>query len=189
MSATYRRLFGDLAQSRPGGRPLPRHRLANRCLDAVRRRVQSEQTGHRDERDDPLSGPSVLLTEKRSSTPKPPSVCGHCSSWATRTPRWPSPTASRSACGTSTARATPTRPQGARRAPTPLRETGHAARDPKARRTIKSWFDNICNFHLARVSNGPTEALNNLIKRIKRIGFASGTSRTTGSERCSTPVA
>jgi transposase len=27
------------------------------------------------------------------------------------------------------------------------------------------------NFHLARVSNGPTEALNNLIKRSKRIGF------------------
>ena len=26
-------------------------------------------------------------------------------------------------------------------------------------------------FHLARVSNGPTEALNNLVKRIKRIGF------------------
>ena len=29
----------------------------------------------------------------------------------------------------------------------------------------------IPNYHLARVSNGPTEALNNLIKRIKRIGF------------------
>ena len=38
-------------------------------------------------------------------------------------------------------------------------------------RTIKYWFDKICNYHLARVTNGPTEALNNLIKRIKRIGF------------------
>ena len=38
-------------------------------------------------------------------------------------------------------------------------------------RTIKNWFDKIANFHLAHVSNGPTEALNNLIKRIKRIGF------------------
>ena len=38
-------------------------------------------------------------------------------------------------------------------------------------RTIKHWFDKITNYHLARVSNGPTEALNNLIKRIKRIGF------------------
>ena len=38
-------------------------------------------------------------------------------------------------------------------------------------RTLRSWFDKICNYHLARVTNGPTEALNNLIKRIKRIGF------------------
>ena len=36
---------------------------------------------------------------------------------------------------------------------------------------LRHWFDKLCNFHLARVSNGPTEALNNLIKRIKRIGF------------------
>jgi transposase len=41
----------------------------------------------------------------------------------------------------------------------------------KLGRTIRSWFDKIANFHVARVSNGPTEALNNLIKRIKRIGF------------------
>jgi transposase len=38
-------------------------------------------------------------------------------------------------------------------------------------RTLHAWFDKITNFHLARVSNGPTEALNNLVKRIKRIGF------------------
>jgi transposase len=41
----------------------------------------------------------------------------------------------------------------------------------KLARTFKAWFDKICNFHIARVSNGPTEALNNLIKRIKRIGY------------------
>ena len=41
----------------------------------------------------------------------------------------------------------------------------------KVGRTIKHWFDKIANFHLARISNGPTEALSNLITRIKRIGF------------------
>jgi transposase len=41
----------------------------------------------------------------------------------------------------------------------------------KLGRTIRNWFDKIANFHLARVTNGPTESLNNLIKRIKRIGF------------------
>jgi transposase len=41
----------------------------------------------------------------------------------------------------------------------------------KLGRTIKTWFDKICNVHIARLSNGPTEAMNNLIKRIKRTGF------------------
>ena len=41
----------------------------------------------------------------------------------------------------------------------------------KLGRTLRDWFAKICNYHLARVSNGPTEALNNLVKRIKRIGF------------------
>jgi transposase len=41
----------------------------------------------------------------------------------------------------------------------------------KLGRTVRTWFDKIVNFHLARISNGPTESLNNLIKRIKRIGF------------------
>lgn len=38
-------------------------------------------------------------------------------------------------------------------------------------RSLKRWFDKIVNWHHAKISNGPTEALNNLIKRIKRIGF------------------
>ena len=38
-------------------------------------------------------------------------------------------------------------------------------------RTLRRWFDEICNDHLAKVTNGPAEALNNLAKRIKRLGF------------------
>ena len=41
----------------------------------------------------------------------------------------------------------------------------------KLGRDHQTWFEKICNFHMARVWNGPTEALNNLIKRIKRVGF------------------
>jgi transposase len=36
---------------------------------------------------------------------------------------------------------------------------------------MHDWFEKIINFHRARVSNGPTESLNNLIMRIKRVGF------------------
>jgi Transposase len=38
-------------------------------------------------------------------------------------------------------------------------------------RTIVRWREQIVAWHQALVSNGPTEAVNNLIKRIKRIGF------------------
>ncbi len=62
-------------------------------------------------------------------------------------------------------------PSASRRVPAPLRQTRHAAEVQKLGRTIKQWFDKIVNHHLARVTNGPTESLNNLIKRIKRIGF------------------
>ncbi len=37
--------------------------------------------------------------------------------------------------------------------------------------TLQRWRAQILAWHTARVSNGPTEAINNLIKRIKRVGF------------------
>ena len=38
-------------------------------------------------------------------------------------------------------------------------------------RTIGRSATQITNWHLSAVTNGPTEAMNNLIKRIKRIAF------------------
>lgn len=38
-------------------------------------------------------------------------------------------------------------------------------------RTIGKWRDQIVAWHQAHVSNGPTEAINNLIKRVKRTAF------------------
>jgi transposase len=37
--------------------------------------------------------------------------------------------------------------------------------------TLRRWRNQIVAWQTARVSNGPTEALNNLIKRIKRVAF------------------
>jgi len=41
----------------------------------------------------------------------------------------------------------------------------------KLGRTIGRWCSQITNWHLSKVTNGPTEALNNLIKRVKRAAF------------------
>ena len=38
-------------------------------------------------------------------------------------------------------------------------------------RTITRWVAQIVAWHRSHVSNGPTEALNNLAKRIKRVAF------------------
>ncbi len=38
-------------------------------------------------------------------------------------------------------------------------------------RTLKRWRLHIAAWHTAQVSNGPTEAINNLIKRVKRAAF------------------
>ena len=47
----------------------------------------------------------------------------------------------------------------------PRRSTGWAARFGVGEPAFSNWYR-------ARVSNGPTEAANNLMKRIKRVGFA-----------------
>ena len=38
-------------------------------------------------------------------------------------------------------------------------------------RTLRNWFESIVAWHCARVSNGPTEGMNNLLKRVKRVAF------------------
>jgi transposase len=55
MSATYAAVYSvTLPTAVQVVDPFHLIALANRCLDAVRRRVQSEQTGHRGRKDDPL---------------------------------------------------------------------------------------------------------------------------------------
>lgn len=147
--------------------------LANRALDTVRRRVQNEQTGHRGRRHDPLyrARRALLVGEERLDE----KAAARLTSLLT--------------LGDPNAEVAITyrvkerlrefyrehHPDTARAMLTELVE--HCRRPtmpPELRKlgaTLERWFDKICNYHLAQVSNGPTEALNNLIKRIKRIGF------------------
>ena len=38
-------------------------------------------------------------------------------------------------------------------------------------RTLKRWRSEITAWHACHFTNGPTEAMNNLIKRVKRVAF------------------
>jgi transposase len=148
-------------------------KLANHCLDEVRRRVQSEELGHRGRRDDPLYRVRRALTtgeEKLSAESKE-------RLWSLLSLGDPNAEVAiayriKERLRDFYAASTPAK------ARTMLEELLDHCLKPsmpaevrKLGRTIKRWFEKICNYHLARVSNGPTEALNNLIKRIKRIGF------------------
>jgi len=54
-------------------------------------------------------------------------------------------------------------------------------------RTVRAWQAEILAFHTADgCSNGPTEAVNLLIKKVKRVGHGSATSPTTGCGCCCT---
>jgi transposase len=174
MSATYAAVYSVvLPRAAQVVDPFHAISLANRCLDAVRRRVQTEQTGHRGRRDDPLyrARRVLLMGEEKLDTEATARL------------------ASLLELGDPGAEVAI-----AYRIKERFRDF-YAARDPgearqlledlqrhclkgamppevqKLGRTIRHWFDKLCNYHLARVTNGPTESLNNLIKRIKRVGF------------------
>ena len=52
-----------------------------------------------------------------------------------------------------------------------LRDDTYSPELNKLGRTLRSWRTQIANWHRSRVTNGPTEAANNLAKLIKRVSF------------------
>jgi transposase len=147
--------------------------LANRALDDVRRRVQLGQLGHRGRRDDPLyRARRVLLRGEERLDADATERLGSLLALG-------DPDAEVAIAYRVKERFRDfyreTDPLEARLLLSDLlRHCLKRAMPPEIQRlgrTIRKWFDKILNYHLARVSNGPTEALNNLIKRIKRIGF------------------
>lgn len=174
MSATYAAVYTVvLPKAAQVVDPFHAISLANRCLDAVRRRVQSEQTGHRGRRDDPLyrARRVLLMGEEKldeDATARLASLLELGDPNAEVALAYRIKERFRDFYRTSN-------PDEARRLLEDLQAHCLKRAMPpevqKLGRTVKQWFDKLCNYHLAKVTNGPTESLNNLIKRIKRIGF------------------
>ncbi|MDE3077606.1 MAG: ISL3 family transposase [Chloroflexota bacterium] len=147
--------------------------LANRCLDDIRRRVQFQQLGHRGRRDDPLYRVrrALLMGEEKlnaEATARLSSLLELGDPHAEVAIAYRIKERLRDFYRASD-------PDEARQMLQELeRHCLKRAMPPEIQRlgrTIRRWFEKLCNYHLAKVSNGPTEALNNLVKRIKRIGF------------------
>ena len=174
MSATYAAVYSVvLPQAKQVVDSFHAVALANRCLDDVRRRVQNEQLGHRGRRDDPLYRARRALLRAEET------LDAHASERLQSLLELGDPHAEVAIAYRVKERLRDfyrtEDPFEARRLLADLqRHCVKRAMPPEIQRlgkTIRKWFEKLCNYHLAKVSNGPTEALNNLVKRIKRIGF------------------
>lgn len=148
-------------------------KLANERLDEVRRRVQNETLGHRGHKDDPLYRSRRLLTkaDERLDDRGRTKLLGLLDAGDPRgevRTAWHAKETVRSIYDIDD-------PDLAGEF---VLRLGHDLQDescpPEVRqlgRTIVRWAKQISAWHRARFSNGPTEAINNLIKRVKRVAF------------------
>ncbi len=174
LSGPYRAVFDTML---PGATQVadPFHlvKLANTALDECRRRVQDDTLGHRGRKSDPLYRCRRLLTkaDERLDDKGRTKLLGLLRAGDPRgevTTAWHAKEAVRTLyCHTD--------PELALEWVTRL---GHDLQDadcpPEVRRlgrTLIRWRHQIAAWHQAHVTNGPTEAANNLIKRIKRVAF------------------
>lgn len=148
-------------------------KLAHGCLDAVRRRVQQDTLGHRGRRGDPLyQVRRVLLRGAETHTR---------TSWARMLAGLAAGDPDQHVGAAWIAAQELRHVYAAHDLPTATVRLGvfyRACQTPgvpelaRLARTIRAWENQLLAYWTTgRVSNGPTEAVNLLIKRIKRVGF------------------
>ena len=174
LSASYKMVFDTmLPDAIQVADPFHVVRLANQALDECRRRVQNETLGHRGRKTDPLyrCRRRLVMARERLSVDGHDKLLGLLAAGDPRREVW-----------------------FAWNAKEVVRQiydhTDHQlavdwideiVRDfadtempPEVRRlgrTIGRWRDQIVAWHRSHVTNGPTEAANNLVKRVKRVAF------------------
>ncbi len=174
LSGPYRRVFEVMA---PGATLVadPFHvvRHANAKLDECRRRVQNETLGHRGRKSDPLYRCRRLLTRAKERLDEK----GH--ERMTGLLRSGDPHGDVATCWQAKEAVRELYAHGdPDLALAWVDQLGHDLHDAdypiEARslgRTLIRWKHEVAAWHLAHVTNGPTEAVNNLIKRVKRAAF------------------
>ena len=141
-------------------------KLANTALDEVRRRVQNQTLGHRGHKHDPLYRARKLLicASERVSEAGRTKLRGLL---AAGDPRGEVRNAWHA---NQTLRGVYDIPDPELGAAT-VAEIALEFQDLSLPVEINRLGRTLWTWHTARVSNGPTEAINNLIKRVKRVGF------------------
>lgn len=174
LSGPYRAVFDTmLPDATQVADPFHLVRLANAKLDECRRRVQNDTMGHRGRKDDPLYRCRRLLTraDERLDDHGRTRLLGLLDAGdphgEVRT-AWHAKEVVRGLYD----HTDPDLAVGF------VERLGHDLQDESCPievrslgRTLLRWKHQIAAWHRAHVSNGPTEAANNLIKRVKRVAF------------------
>jgi transposase len=174
LSGPYRKTFEDsLDHVTQVADPFHLVRLANQRLDECRRRVQNETLGHRGRKDDPLYRARRLLTKahERLDDRGGEKLLGLLAAGDPRgdvRTAWHAKEVIRSIYDIADPDLAA---EFVAQLGVDLQDDDCPPEVQTLGRTLLRWIDQIVAWHRARVTNGPTEAMNNLIKRIKRIGF------------------
>ncbi|MCH7668240.1 MAG: ISL3 family transposase [Acidobacteria bacterium] len=174
LSGPYRSVFDTiLPNATQVADPFHVMKLANTKLDETRRRVQNETMGHRGRKTDPLYQIRRLLTraDERLTEKGRTKLVGLLKAGDPNsevTTAWQPKEAIRQIyTHTDPGLAT----QHVERLGRGLQNPENPPEVRSLGRTLIRWRDQIAAWHQAHVTNAPTEAANNLIKRIKRIAF------------------
>lgn len=148
-------------------------KLANQRLDEVRRRVQNETLGHRGRKDDPLYRSRRLLTkaDERLDERGREKLLGLLEAGDPRGEvrmAWHAKEVVRSIYDIDDPALAA---EFVERLGVDLQDQSCPAELNQLGRRIVRWSAQIAAWHRAQVSNGPTEAVNNLVKRVKRVAF------------------
>jgi transposase len=176
LSGPYRSVFDTmLPDAVQVADPFHVVKLASSKLDECRRRVQNETMGHRGRKDDPLYRCRRLLTkaDERLDDRGRTRLLGLLDAGDPRGEvrmAWHAKEVVRSIYD----HHEPELAAGfVERLGRDLQDESCPVEVRSLGRTLIRWRDQIAAWHRAHVSNGPTEAANNLIKRIKRVAFGS----------------
>lgn len=175
LSGPYRKVFNDSFDAIDlVADPFHVVKLANKMVDDVRRRVQQETTGHRGRTDDPLYRVRKLLVMAdnrldNNRLTRLHSLLNAGDPYGEIRDAWHvKETIRRIYQIASHADAVDNVIELAAEI---TDDTSLPEEANTLGRTMQTWAIEITNWHKARVTNGPTESINNLIKRVKRTGY------------------
>ena len=174
MSASYRKVYDTmLPDALQVADPFHVVQLANRMLDEVRRRVQNETLGHRGRKDDPLyrARRRLLLARERLTGSQAERVAGLVRAGDPRSEVGYAYAAKEVVRQIYEHTNVELAEQWVDALIVDFVDESMPVEVRRLGRTIGRWRNQIGAWHRSHVSNGPTEAVNNLAKRIKRVAF------------------